>query len=170
MFFWGPGGGWAWVFAVFQAALWIGLIVAAVLLLRPELPHLRAPGHDSPALRLLEERYARGEITREEFLERRAVLLGTSVPPGPPPAEQAPSGPAAVPPEPPPAPPPPPEPPSSESPGPSRPPAAQGGTGSASPPPGPSAPPGAAPPYLEPEPPEPGQGSEPTQPIPSQDT
>jgi uncharacterized membrane protein len=25
-------------------------------------------------VRLLEERYARGEITREEFLERRAVL------------------------------------------------------------------------------------------------
>jgi hypothetical protein len=36
-------------------------------------------GGDSrgPAVRLLEERYARGEITREEFLERRAVLDGT---------------------------------------------------------------------------------------------
>jgi uncharacterized membrane protein len=40
----------------------------------------RTPVRDSggPAVRLLEERYARGEITREEFLERRAVLCGTS--------------------------------------------------------------------------------------------
>ena len=30
------------------------------------------------AVRLLDERYARGEITREEFLERRAVLDGTA--------------------------------------------------------------------------------------------
>ena len=30
------------------------------------------------AVGLLEERYARGEISREEFLERRAVLDGTS--------------------------------------------------------------------------------------------
>jgi uncharacterized membrane protein len=32
----------------------------------------RASG--GPAVRLLEERYARGEITREEYLERRNVL------------------------------------------------------------------------------------------------
>jgi uncharacterized membrane protein len=31
-----------------------------------------------PAVRLLEERYARGEISRDKFLERRAVLEGTS--------------------------------------------------------------------------------------------
>jgi hypothetical protein len=39
----------------------------------------QTPARDAggPAVRLLEERYARGEITREEFLERRAVLDGT---------------------------------------------------------------------------------------------
>jgi uncharacterized membrane protein len=31
----------------------------------------------SPALAVLEERYARGEMTREEFLERRSVLVGS---------------------------------------------------------------------------------------------
>jgi Short C-terminal domain len=30
-------------------------------------------------VRLLEERYARGEISREEFLERRTVLGGSSL-------------------------------------------------------------------------------------------
>jgi uncharacterized membrane protein len=40
----------------------------------------RTPARDAggPTVRLLEERYARGEINREEFLERRAVLFGTS--------------------------------------------------------------------------------------------
>jgi len=40
----------------------------------------RATARDGggPAVRLLEERYARGEISREEFLERRAVLEGAS--------------------------------------------------------------------------------------------
>ena len=31
---------------------------------------------ESSGLQILEERYARGEITREEFMERRAVLRG----------------------------------------------------------------------------------------------
>jgi len=33
-------------------------------------------------MRLLEERYARGEITREDFLERRGVLGGSPGEPG----------------------------------------------------------------------------------------
>ena len=37
-----------------------------------------ARGSQGPVVRLLEERYARGEITREEFLERRTVLRGGS--------------------------------------------------------------------------------------------
>ena len=41
MFWWGPDGG--WVFGLISALFWIGLIVAAVMLLRGELPHLRLP-------------------------------------------------------------------------------------------------------------------------------
>jgi putative membrane protein len=57
-------------------AFWIVLIGLIALIARGT----RTPARDSggPAVRLLEERYARGEITREEFLERRAVLDGTS--------------------------------------------------------------------------------------------
>jgi putative membrane protein len=69
--FWGPG----WIFGLVFGMFWIVLIVGAIILLRRELPHLQFGPRASPALRLLEERYARGEISRQEFLERRAVLL-----------------------------------------------------------------------------------------------
>jgi putative membrane protein len=49
---------------------WIVIMVIARL--------LRRNGGPSPStgIQILEERYARGEISREEFLERRSVLLG----------------------------------------------------------------------------------------------
>jgi phage shock protein PspC (stress-responsive transcriptional regulator) len=64
------------VWGVMGIAFWIALIGLLVLLARG----MRTTAGDSgrPAVRLLEERYARGEITREEFLERRAVLDETS--------------------------------------------------------------------------------------------
>ena len=57
-------------------AFWILLIGLIVLMTRGMPTTVR--DSRGPAVRLLEERYARGEITREEFLERRAVLDGTS--------------------------------------------------------------------------------------------
>ena len=63
-----------WGFA--GPAFWIVVIGLIVLSTRGT----RGTGRDpeGPAVRLLQERYARGEIDREEFLERRAVLEGTS--------------------------------------------------------------------------------------------
>ncbi len=61
-----------------QVAFWVGIVVLAVRLIRGAATRgERAPS----ALDVLEERYARGEITREEFAERRAVLLGQEPPP-----------------------------------------------------------------------------------------
>jgi uncharacterized membrane protein len=58
-------------------AFWILLVALIVLLVRGT----RTPARDSTggAVRLLEERYARGEMTREDFLERRAVLGGSNL-------------------------------------------------------------------------------------------
>jgi putative membrane protein len=56
-------------------AFWILLIALLVLLARGI--KTTAPGSRTSAIRLLEERYARGEVGREDFLERRAVLGGT---------------------------------------------------------------------------------------------
>jgi putative membrane protein len=68
------GVGIAWGFM--GLAFWILVGALIVLLVRGT----RTPARDSAgdAVRVLEERYARGEITREDFLERRAVLGDSS--------------------------------------------------------------------------------------------
>ena len=93
---WGPWwGGPGWIAGLIGGVFWLLIIVLAIVFLRRELPHLQLHHHHaSPALRLIEERYAKGEITREEFLYRRHVLLGASrEPTGPvPPSTGGPPG------------------------------------------------------------------------------
>jgi putative membrane protein len=69
-------GGVAFAWGFMGLAFWILLGALIVLLVRGA----RTPARDSGGapVRVLEERYARGEITREDFLERRAVLGGSS--------------------------------------------------------------------------------------------
>ena len=72
MFWWNWGSGWGP--GVATGVLWLVLVMGAIVLLRREVHHSGHWSRTSPALRLLEERYARGEISRDEFLERRAIL------------------------------------------------------------------------------------------------
>ena len=86
--FWGPG--WWIVGSFLWLAFWVAVILVIVGLVRGGRSPAAAGGSSmTPALRILEERYARGEIDREEFLERRAVLSGEIPPPPPPPASTA---------------------------------------------------------------------------------
>jgi putative membrane protein len=67
-----PGTVWALMWALVMVVFWTAVVLVIVSVLRhrgPRTPH-------SSAVRILEERYASGEISREEFLERRAVLTG----------------------------------------------------------------------------------------------
>jgi putative membrane protein len=63
---WGHGGPWFLLFPL----LWIGLAVAVFLAWRGR-PDRRAT---ESAEEILADRYARGEITADEFRERREVL------------------------------------------------------------------------------------------------
>jgi uncharacterized membrane protein len=72
------GGGLAIVWGLTGVAFWIVLIALLVLFVRGMRTTARASG--GAAVRVLEERYARGEITREEFLERRTVLGSPGAP------------------------------------------------------------------------------------------
>ncbi len=78
------GGGWgwgAWVFmSVFMVVVWGAIITAVVLVVRAVRDH-HAPYPPSPsgdgagqALRLLDERFARGEIDEDEYTRRRDLL------------------------------------------------------------------------------------------------
>jgi uncharacterized membrane protein len=69
-------GGVAIAWGFMGIAFWILPIVLVVLLVRGTRTTRRDSG--GAAVRVLEERYARGEITRGDFLERRAVLGGRS--------------------------------------------------------------------------------------------
>ncbi|HEX3604928.1 MAG TPA: SHOCT domain-containing protein [Candidatus Dormibacteraeota bacterium] len=84
--------GWQLALAMVLRFVAVLLIIAAIVyLVRQLLLHrarttppaapLRSPGLDE-----LDMRYARGEVTRSEYLERRADLMGMAPPPPAPPA------------------------------------------------------------------------------------
>jgi putative membrane protein len=71
---WGAGG---LVMMLMMLVFWAVVIAGLVLGVRWLLFQGRTPTHDS-ALAILRERYARGEINREEFEARRRDLEGSS--------------------------------------------------------------------------------------------
>lgn len=84
----GPDGGVTVLAVVLRFTIWVLLILAAVWLLREILTAIRvrratAPPPPNPAMAELEMLYARGEVSRPDYLTRRADLTGVP-PPGPP--------------------------------------------------------------------------------------
>lgn len=77
MWGYGPDGGMmGWGYGALNMIFWIvlvGLVVAAVVWLvrRPPLDTHQSYGRRSPGLDALEERYARGEIDRDEYLQKK---------------------------------------------------------------------------------------------------
>ena len=68
----GMMGGMMWPMLLGMLLLWTLAIVGIVLLVR--ILWTRTGGGKDDALGMLQERYARGEIDREEYQERRSVL------------------------------------------------------------------------------------------------
>jgi len=80
----GPGmmGGWGmgWFGGIFMILFWILVIVGLVLLIKwlvqSSKGHSERPGDGSSrAIDILNERYARGEINKQEFEEKKRDLL-----------------------------------------------------------------------------------------------
>lgn len=79
----GPGmmGGWGmgWLGMIFMMAFWILVIVGLVFLIKWLIQSTRGAkevGHGtSRALEILKERYARGEITKEEFEQMKKDIF-----------------------------------------------------------------------------------------------
>jgi putative membrane protein len=82
---WHSGWGWGgWLAGGLMMLLFWGLLVAAVVVLvrgagpqgRPGTPSTRDGQDGAGARRTLDERFARGELTEEEYLHRRELLAG----------------------------------------------------------------------------------------------
>lgn len=81
-----------WIHDLFWLAIVVALVIGTFLVVRAVLSRPMqqrppyAPGPGMAPLNPVHEldlRYARGEIGREEYLQRRADLTGQSPPPGP---------------------------------------------------------------------------------------
>ena len=73
MHYWGADawGGWTLVHGAFWLLLLALLVFGAIALTRRS----RSSGEGSSALDVLNERYARGEIDRDEYLQRKKDIL-----------------------------------------------------------------------------------------------
>lgn len=92
MWWWGNNdhmGAAGWVGMAFMIIFWIAVVIGIIYLIRHlvarpaggvwhEPPGPSAGQQQSDALRTLEDRYARGDIGREEFIQRRDDLMGKS--------------------------------------------------------------------------------------------
>ena len=81
------GGALGWFHVILWFVIWVLAILVVAWGTRELFRHLGSsrragPPAPSPAITELELRYARGEVTREEYLTRRADLLGGYLPPG----------------------------------------------------------------------------------------
>ena len=68
---WGMGGGFWWIFPLLMIA---AMVLCAWVMMRVFGAHSSGHAEDTSALRILNERFARGEIPKDEFEDKRAVL------------------------------------------------------------------------------------------------
>lgn len=72
---WGYGMGWGW--SIIMMAFWIAVIVGIIFLIRwvvLSTDRRRETRGEDSALEILKQRYAKGEINKEEFTEKKKDL------------------------------------------------------------------------------------------------
>jgi putative membrane protein len=76
---WGSGYGMGWLGIIIMLAFWILVIVGIIFLIRWLAVQTKregsGPGAEESALEILKKRYARGEIGKEEFEEKKKDLI-----------------------------------------------------------------------------------------------
>lgn len=74
----GWGGGMSWFGQILMAAFWVAVIVGIVFLIRWVILSSRAGGSQGgtadSAIEILKQRYARGEIDKQEFEQKKKDL------------------------------------------------------------------------------------------------
>jgi putative membrane protein len=75
---WGYGYGYGWAHMIVSIVILIAIVAGVVWLVRSLAAGngRNALPHRSAGLDVLEERYARGEMKREEYLEKKKDILG----------------------------------------------------------------------------------------------
>ncbi len=68
---WGMGGfGW-----IFMVIFWVLVIIGVIYLIRLIIPGAKGGTREETALDILKKRYAKGEISKEEFEEKKKGLI-----------------------------------------------------------------------------------------------
>jgi putative membrane protein len=67
MMWWNGNGGWFWFGAIFMFIFWVAVILLVIWVIWRLSGGKNMMHHESDALSIAKERYARGEISHEEF-------------------------------------------------------------------------------------------------------